>query len=273
MGLGGHLMWTPLAREIIKRVPGSRVIPVEGQGSYARPVNSEVFWNNPNFTSGDHKGTTIPIFLSDPRTNYCIYDAPDHCVQRHDKHVIRQICGAYGFDDVDLRCELYLTDAEREFGRRFWGEIVIDPHTKDQYTVNKRYPFEKWQRVVDGLKKSGITKIVQVGQQTDQVLAGVYDMTGKTTFREAAAIIEQADLFIGPEGGLMHAANAVGTKSVIIITGFLHPTMTCYPENKNIWIGEKHGPCGMKILCEKCQEECAKHDETEIIEATKSLRG
>ena len=64
----------------------------------------------------------------------------------------------------------------------------------------------------------------------------------------------------------MHAANAVNVKSVILITGFLHPRMTCYKENSNIWIGESHGPCGMKIECSKCSEEIYNHDENEISE-------
>jgi ADP-heptose:LPS heptosyltransferase len=208
--------------------------------------------------------------LSDPRTNYCKHDAPDHCVQRHDKHVIHQICEIYGFENVELKCELYLTEDELWRSEVFKGWIVIDPDTKDEYTVNKRYPTSKWQHVVDVLNAEG-HHVVQVGRKTSNLLRGVMDCTGQTTFREAAAIIKHAKLFIGSEGGLMHAANAVGTSAVILVTGFLHPRMTCYPENKNIWIGKEHGPCGMKIRCQKCFAECMKHDEMEIVAAAKEM--
>lgn len=270
MGLGGHLMWTPLAREIVTQNPNIKVLPVERvkPGIFPSIVSSEIFRFNPNFVNtldDDHK--IICISLDDARTNYCKLDAFDHCIQRYDKHVIQQICDVYGFNDVKLKCELYLSDEEQKFGHDFRGFIVIDPHTKDEYTVNKRYPFKKWQRVIDVLRSRGFKNFVQVGRKTSEILDGVQDMTGLTTFRQAAALIKQADLFLGSEGGLMHAANAVETPAVIVVTGFLHPTMTCYPENTNIWIGAKHGPCGLKVKCEKCYDECIKHDEFEIVEA------
>ena len=87
--------------------------------------------------------------------------------------------------------------------------------------------------------KLGI-EFVQIGSPTDQILEGVTNLSGKTSFRQAAAVISKSLLHVGPEGGLMHAANAVGIKSVILITGFLHPRMTCYEENSNIWIGKHH---------------------------------
>ena len=126
---------------------------------------------------------------------------------------------------------------------------------------------EKWQFVVDELTSRG-ELVVQVGSQTiDQKLKNVVDLTGKTSFREAACIISKSKLFISSEGGLMHAANAVETKSVILFTGFIHPAMTAYPENKNIWIGKEHGPCGMKIRCKSCEKEAELHDPAEIIQA------
>ena len=44
----------------------------------------------------------------------------------------------------------------------------------------------------------------------------VRSFAGKGTIRVAAAILEQADLFIGNDSGLMHLATAVGTPTVAI---------------------------------------------------------
>lgn len=44
----------------------------------------------------------------------------------------------------------------------------------------------------------------------------VLDLVGKTTLPEACAWIEHADLFIGNDSGLAHAASAVGTPTVTI---------------------------------------------------------
>lgn len=271
MGLGGYLMWTPLARELVKANQSIKVLPVEKFGDKIRVIKSEIFHNNPNFCDESFSGNVISIVLNDPMTNYCTFDSPQYCVQRHDKHVIQQICDVYGFKNVDLKCELFLTDKEEQFPGRIKLEkyVTIDPHTKNEYTVNKEYPFEKWQRIVNEISKDCI--VVQVGRKTDYVLNNVVNMTGRSTFREAAAMIKNSKLFVGSEGGLMHAANAVGAQSVIVITGFLHPNMTCYSNNVNIWIGKSHGPCGMKVRCNKCAQECQQHDESEVITAIRSL--
>ena len=149
--------------------------------------------------------------------------------------------------------------------------IVIEPHSKTNYTPNRLYPFKKWQSIVDQLSKH--INIVQVGQKTDKKLNNCIDLTGSTTFREAAEIIKRASAYIGSEGGLMHVANAVNTTSVIVITGYQSPVMTCYPNNTNIWINDGHGPCGKKTLCKNCFESARDHNSEEITDATMKILG
>ncbi len=52
-------------------------------------------------------------------------------------------------------------------------------------------------------------QIVQIGLKSAQPLTSVVDLRGLTTFREAALVLPEAALFVGAEGGMMHAANAV----------------------------------------------------------------
>lgn len=284
MGLGGILTWSAVAREIVKKSgnPDLKILPIEASnGSSAfKVIRSEIFQNNPKYATSLEPNISnywcFPLVLNDPRTNYCIQDLPDRAVHRHDKHVIQQICEVYGIKGAELKCELYLTEAEKKYAQQLIASedprpiCVIEPHCKQEYGVNKLYPFQKWQLVVDSLP--GI-RFVQVGVVGNQALQNVLDLSGKTSFREAAAVISLADLYLGAEGGLMHAANAVGTKAVIIFTGFLHPTMTGYPENVNIWIGRDHGPCGMKILCQKCYNNAQQHDPNEIVSEVSRVLG
>ena len=269
MGLGGYLMWTGVAREIWKR-SGVKSLPVESHGSFLKIINSPIFLNNPYIVQpGEVCEVVFPLVLNNPETNYCKKDTPEKAYHRYDKHIISQVCELYGIQDAENRCDIFFTENEEIVINDFLDQvksekfIVIEPHTKDEYTVNKTYPFEKWQKVVDEISKE-IT-VVQVGQNTDKKLSRCIDMTGRTTFREAAGIISKSSLFVGPEGGLMHAANAVGTKSIIVITGFIHPDMTCYDKNINIWIGRNHGPCGMKVVCNQCEKEKNEHNHMEIV--------
>lgn len=284
-GIGGHLFWSAVAREL-HRVTSKRALFYERLCSPSAvtferfPTGDAGVWDgNPHVYLDD--GTDRPydvqcVMLNDPETNYCKLDTPDRCVQRHDKHVVRQICERFGFEPKSVSPELYLTERERQDARAlidarvpaqtpFGPFVTVEPCTKDGYTVNKTYPFEKWQRVVDALREH--VDVVQVGAPGSRALDGVYSAVGMTDFRGAAALQEMAALHIGSEGGLMHSARAVGTKSVVVVTGFLHPTMTCYPEDTVLWVGVGHGPCGLKVRCERCAAECAAHDPQEIIDA------
>ena len=279
MGLGGYLMWTAVAREICKAANVQKVFPFEQHGVFVKTIKTSIFDNNP-FIQQSYESDIVafPMQLNNPKTIYCKHDAVQKAVHRHDKHIIEQVCEFYGINSPKLKCELYFTPHEetnvssllqqQELTNNF---IVFEPQTKPGYTVNKKYPLEKWQRVVDYLVSTGET-IVQVGAPTlDQKLKNIIDLTGKTSFREAACIISRSKLFVSSEGGLMHAANAVGTRSVILFTGFIHPTMTGYPENKNIWIGKDHGPCGMKLLCNQCEKNALEHDPEELILSVKEM--
>ena len=283
MGLGGYLTWTAAMREISEHNldDDTKILPCEVNGAViTKIVKSPVFENNPYiYDEAKDKGKNIFVLpLNLQETNYCKKDTPDKAYQRYDKHIIEQIVEYYGIKNPTLKCELYFKESEKlqvdqilkdnSIGSEF---IVIEPQTKDSYTKNKKYPLAKWQYVVDQLLKDGHT-IVQLGQETKKKnLKGVINLTGKTTFRHAARILEKSKLLIASEGGLMHAANAVSTISVIVYTGFIHPDMTAYPENTNIWIGEKHGPCGMKIECKECSLDAKNHNPIEIVNAARDL--
>ena len=103
-------------------------------------------------------------------------------------------------------------------------------------------------------------RVVQTGVRGSQVLQDCVNLTGATSFRGAAAVVKLARLLIVSEGGMAHAANAVGTPAVVVVTGFTHPTMTAYPEHTNVWIGKDHGPCGKKVVCSDCENEAQSHD-------------
>lgn len=282
MGLGGYLTWTAVAREIVSAigVPGMKVLPIEQhQGGIIRVIKSDIFENNPYILQEIKESAhCFPMILNHPQSNYCKKDTPDHAVHRYDKHMIDQICEFYGIQSPRLKCELYFTEEEEKKVSAILKEVggpyvCIEPQSNDEYCVNKKYPTSKWQKVVDDLNELGY-KVVQVGRKNrDHNLEGVINLCGRTSFREAAIVIRESLLFASTDGGLMHASNAVGTKSVIVYTGFVHPRLTGYPENRNIWIGENHGPCGMKTFCQKCYDESQSHDHREVVESIISMIG
>ena len=109
------------------------------------------------------------------------------------------------------------------------------------------------------------TQVVQVGAPEALILDNVTNLVGQTSFREAACLIGESKLFASTEGGLVHAATATNTISLVIITGYQHPKMVSYPQNININIAT-HGPCGLKIECQGCLDDANNHNESELIE-------
>ena len=71
------------------------------------------------------------------------------------------------------------------------------------------------------------------------------------TFREALQVLSKAKLFVGTDGGLHHAAAALGIPSVVIWTGFTSPRHLGYDTHRNIHDGSE--PCGTyDSVCQHC---------------------
>lgn len=129
--------------------------------------------------------------------------------------------------------------------------VVIEPATNREWFGDLRaWPFEHWQTLVAALRKSNPDiPVVRVGVGK-VALDGVIDLGDMTTFREAAAIIAQSALFIGTEGGLMHATAAVDARAVIIWGGVTRPDFAGYPDRHVILFNEMACThCGCRESC------------------------
>tara|TARA_B100001093_G_scaffold485513_1_gene519959 strand:+ start:32144 stop:33001 length:858 start_codon:yes stop_codon:yes gene_type:complete len=274
MGLGGYLTWTAAAREIKKVVANNNVkmLPVEQHGNFLKLIKSPSFYNNSDFFQGDSDDENVflfPLILNNPHANYCKSDTPTKALHRYDKHIIEQICECYGIKEPELKCVVKLSDLEKEWARDYHNSILkgekyitIEPFSKDNYTPNRNYPFEKWQEIVNAVHNK--IKIVQVGNAGTPVLNNVVDLTGQTSFRQAISVIERSELFLATESGLVHATTAVNTKSIVIITGYQSEKMVAYPQNINVNISS-HGPCGLKTECPDCKKDAENYDLTNIV--------
>ena len=284
MGLGGYLCWTSVAREINNKYGSNiKLMPVEQYGSFYKFLykhkDIEVFKDNNDFCLSYNNGSLndcfiLPLVLNNPSANYCKKDTPEKAFHRTDKHIIEQYCEIYGIENPELRCYLKPHSQEWWFyeqlrdlfnvkeNKEIPRFITIEPNSNLDYTPNRAYPFEKWQNIVNSLKDR--IHFIQVGIGGSRILDNVIDWTGKSTFRNTAGMIGHSALFLSTEGGLVHAATAFNTKSLVIITGYQSEKMVAYPQNINVNIAS-HGPCGFKKECDKCKMDANKHDWNEIV--------
>ena len=150
--------------------------------------------------------------------------------------------------------EIYLTPPERRAFESVAGCVVIEPHVKGPKQVNKQWGFARWQALVD-LRPD--LKFVQLGPAGTVLLRGVRHVQ-TATLREAAAALSQAQAAVLPEGGLHHAAAALGVPAVVLFGGFISPASTGYDTHVNLFTGWE--ACGHKAPCPHCRDAMARID-------------
>ena len=144
--------------------------------------------------------------------------------------------------------ELVFTREELDFAEPYRGRIMIEPTIKACGHHNKAWPAANWHKLVDLLRAGGIPLV----QCAPKGVSPVADRVALTpTFRHAAAVLSLSAGFIGTEGGLMHAAAAVGTPAIILWSEYVAPEITGYDAHRNL----RHAgqACGRRQDCHGCQ--------------------
>lgn len=160
--------------------------------------------------------------------------------------------------------EIYLSHAERAFAKPHAGRILIEPHTKVPGS-NKQWISTRWQELVD---RGG--EFVQVGPAGTEVLRGVHFVETKS-FRHACAVLAVSRAFVGTEGGLGHAAAALGVPAVVLFSGFISPKVTGYAQHRNIYKGTTVLGCGSRLACACCREAMKKITVDEVSDNLKAV--
>ncbi len=226
MGLGDWIMASAEVKEENEKA-GKKVKIGNGVSMY---YDHQVFANNPRMASNSD---TDVVWVK----NY-----PNHrpyLKGSKDGHLV------FNDDYKPKPGEIYLSKDEKIWADKKVKEpfILIEPNVKRTFihTVNKAW--DKW----DELVKHDLPW-KQVGDCT----AKRYTKWIETkTFREALAILNKASVFVGTDGGLHHAAAALGIPSVIIWTGFSSPRHLGYDTHRNIHDGSE--PCGtFNSVCKHC---------------------
>jgi len=158
--------------------------------------------------------------------------------------------------------ELYFSTWERQFGSEHSGLVIIDPTVKNTASPNKQWPHDCWRELVRLLRHNGLEPI-QVGPPKTVSAVGAYVLE-TPSFRAAAAVLARAKVAVVHEGGLHHAAAAVGLPAVVIYGGFISPRQTGYDMHANLFTGGE--PCGWRIPCRHCEEAMAKIEPQLVLE-------
>jgi hypothetical protein len=125
--------------------------------------------------------------------------------------------------------------------------VVIEPAIKRNASPNKQW--DGWQALVHARPA---VDWVQLGPVGTRPLVGARHIV-TNDFTAACAALSGARAAILPEGGLHHAAAALGVPAVVIFGSMVSPMNTGYDCQRNIYRPHDSGPCGWRIPCLHCQ--------------------
>lgn len=149
--------------------------------------------------------------------------------------------------------------------------VVVEPFIKRRAPPNKQWPVERMQQVVDALAET--IRVVQVSAPENPAILRHVIKVRPTSFRQAMAYVAGASLYIGPEGGLHHAAAAVGTPAIVLFGGYISPKTTGY-EGHVALTGGATRFCGTKRqVCPHCAEAMARITPDRVVAEARRLLG
>ena len=230
MGWGDEIMVTGIAR----RMQEKDKAPVRVNDKRGRTRWSEIWNGNPRLARPDFKGRVQVVVNGPGRRPY----------------IDRETASRWHWRDwICPVGEIYLDGDERAFAARHAGKVIIEPRLKAEASRNKDWGRERWSALAQALQRHGHA-VAQFGTADGDGLSGV-ETIRCGSFRRACAVLGRARLAVLPEGGLHHAAAALGTPTIVLFGGYISPRQTGYPHQLNLFTGGT--PCGMRSRCAHCQ--------------------
>jgi len=139
-----------------------------------------------------------------------------------------------GIEKYTYKSSFHLIESEIEWAKEQVCDLpkpLIAISTKSKESV-KNWPVENWFETIDYLSRK--YTIIQLGDSTEPEFNNLKRYAGKLNMRESASILSRCQLFVGPDSLLMHVANGLDLKSVIIFGNARPVNCLGYPENVNL---------------------------------------
>ena len=229
------------ARAVHERT-GKRVMIVD---YYKRPRWHEI-WAGLPWIAGPKERGDFEILQNGPQCRpYIAYPFSRQSGQRNTTWRARDHIGAIALTDAEK------TQAEK-LTTGFGPFVVLEPAVALKANPNKQWGEEKWQALADLMLSEGYMPVQMTWPDATPLRNVVY--VEAKGFRLAAAVLARARAAVLPEGGLHHAAAALGIPAVVLFGGVISPEVTGYETHINLHDTGKGSPCGMWMPCGHCKQ-------------------
>jgi len=218
--IGDMIMVTPLLRCL--KEDGYHVTV---NGSTA---SIPVLFNNPNV---DNEGTLLKV---EGRRDFYTTKEWRHKMCNVNYYDASLAAGSYGHVR-GRNGEIYLTAKERRFAKRMLPDDTFNIVVSLTGTSHHKYNPLLGPVLGRYLNEHPETRVFMVGDERASRVTFVHsqavDLTGKTTLREVFALVERADLVIGPETALTNAAACFDTPEIVFLSHSTRENLTKYWKN------------------------------------------
>jgi Glycosyltransferase family 9 (heptosyltransferase) len=162
--------------------------------------------------------------------------------------------------------EFFFSKDESGLGETFnkINFVVMEPNVpwQKEVALNKDWGGDKYAIVADKLKSLGYEIIQFIHKNSKNKLQAARKLEFQR-FRDAISVLSKSSLYIGPEGGMHHAAAAVGIPGVVIFGGFIPPAVTGYDGHINLTGGAD--ACGNIKPCGHCSTALRKISTEQVV--------
>lgn len=157
-----------------------------------------------------------------------------------------------GWQARDHRGSIYLARSELAATALYDRPFILVEPPSDRKHVNRRPATEFWDDLVDGLHKYfRHYPLLQLGHREALRVHGLVPVSNPS-FRSACAVLSRAALLVCTEGGLAHAAAALGIPALVLWGGNISYDALGYPEHMNLLPLRPHLGCGRLTPCPAC---------------------
>jgi ADP-heptose:LPS heptosyltransferase len=181
--------------------------------------------------------------INKPETFYSFDSSYFELIVRNEENenVIAHNLNRIGIKEYQYKSNFHLLNQEIEWAKRVLSNypkppIAISAKSKEEV---KNWPVRHWIETIDRIEDR--FTIIQLGDDSEPVFDHVIRFAGKCSMRESAALLSQCKLFVGPDSLLMHIANGLNVKSIIIFGDGRPVNCLGYPGNVNISLSRKSG--------------------------------
>lgn len=262
MGYGDDLLITKFASKIKKQYPDRQI--VIGNASKKQAYHSIIYENNPNISDCRNLDINKPIHIIDyhpgnrPYIDYKKSNSETYVWNEKFKPEAGEI---FFSEKENINAKSIIEDAKtfwnKNNSKKYKNIIFLETSSTKindkQFNIkhiNKDWGFNNWNSLAKKLKNDFL--IIHSLHSKTKKIDGVF-APHNIDFRLACSVMNNCDLYIGPEGGFGHVAAALNKKAILYFGGWITPKVVGYDIHENIYFDDIESPCGhYKKICKHC---------------------